>query len=137
MTPRGHRQIEHTADLALELWAPSEAGLWHEAGIALVAIITDDARLIGDTRRPVHLGTVDREDRLVQWMNEVIYWATIHGFLFTHGELGVDGDALVGTVYGVSNARDRLTAELKSATYHDLSVAVVDGQWRARVVVDV
>ena len=31
---RGHRQIEHTADLALEVWAPSEEELLEEAAQA-------------------------------------------------------------------------------------------------------
>lgn len=148
---RGHRQIDHTADLALELWAPTEAELLEEAGQALVAILTDGAEVVDDDgQRTVRFDAVDREDRLVQWMNEVLYWATVQGFLMTEAELDPapalarapsdgtgEGCSLVGRVRGRADGRALLQAELKSATYHGLTVECVDGLWRAQVVVDV
>ena len=136
-TARGHRQVDHTADLALELWAPSETALLEEAGQALVEILTDGASITTNSERSVQLETIDREDRLVVWMNEVLYWATVQRFVMTKAALTLDGDRVVGRVYGRTDAASLLKAELKSATYHDLSVEQVNGTWRARVVVDV
>lgn len=136
-TQRGHRQVEHTADLALELWAPTEPALWEEAALALIEILTGGAAVAPSAEREVRLNTIDREDRLVQWMNEVLYWATVEGFLVTGAALRTDGEALVGRAAGHAGGQHLLEAELKSATYHDLEVIRADGLWRARVVVDV
>ena len=140
---RGRRQIEHTADVAFELWAPTEAELWEEAGVAVVALMTEGADLSSDpglaahTVRDVRIDAVDAEDRLVQWMNEVIYWATVQGFLLTAAALRLEGESVVGQATGVADGRAFMRAEVKSATYHDLRVTAVDGEWRAQVVIDV
>lgn len=134
---RGHRQVDHTADLALDLWAPTEAELLEEAGLAMVAILTEGAVLASNGACDIRIDAVDREDRLVQWMNEVLYWATVQGFLLTSAELAVEHDAVVGRAYGQTAALAEVRTELKSATYHDLRVVVEDGAWRARVVIDV
>ena len=134
---RGHRQVDHTADLALEIWAPTEAELWEEAGTALISILTEGEVLPTHDSRAVRLETVDKEDRLVGWMNEVLYWATVQGFLLTKADLHRDGEAIVGHAHGCVGGQAYLKAELKSATYHDIVVEQIDGDWRARVVVDV
>jgi SHS2 domain-containing protein len=130
---RGHRQIEHTADLALEVWAPSEEQLLEEAAQALVEIMTEGASISGEAERSIELTCFDREDRLVRWLNEVIFLAVNSGFILHSAELRLDGDTgLVAKMRG-TESEGLVTAELKSVTYHDLLLE----ERFARFVVDV
>ena len=139
----GYRQIDHTADLALEIWAPTEAELLATGARAVVEILTDSAALAGDASRDLELDAVDAEDRLVQWLNEVIVAAIVEGFVLTGVDTmelshGADGSArLKASVRGRRDAGQWVITELKSATYHDLALTVTAGRAECRVVIDV
>lgn len=133
---RGHRQIEHTADLALEVWAPNPEELLEEAAQALVEIMTEGASIESHSEGPertIELESFDAEDRLVRWLNEVIFLAVNSGFLLHTAELHLDGETrLSAKIRGVEK-KDLVTAELKSVTYHEL---IVEERF-ARFVIDV
>lgn len=133
----GHRQVEHTADLAFELWGTSFADLLREGARAVVEVLTDAPPSAGADRRAVELAALDDEDRLVRWLNEVLYLAIVEGFLVTDADLHVTDAGLAGEVRGHADARDRIVTEVKSATYHDLVVREDGGRWVATVVMDV
>jgi SHS2 domain-containing protein len=134
----GHRQIDHTADLALEIWAPTEAELLAEGARALVGILTDGAALAARDARDIRLEALDREDRLVRWLNEVLVLAVPGGFLAAEARLELTGETgLRAALRGEAGAAKRVVTELKAATYHDLALTHDDRGWRARVVIDV
>jgi SHS2 domain-containing protein len=135
---RGHRQLDHTADIALELWGESEEEVLRAGAEGVVAIMTDGGQVEERARRVVHIDAVDAQDRLVQWLNEIVFAAVHDGFLFGSADIALEGrTGLSATVRGEPDAAARVVAELKSATYHDLELGERDGAWRARVVIDV
>lgn len=124
--------------MALELWAPDEPALLIEGARAVVEVMTDGASVKPIAIQRVELDSVDAEDRLVQWLNEIIWLAVGQGFLFADAEIALRPDGLTATLRGQDGARGRLTTELKSATYHDLHLGrSPDGLYRARIVIDV
>ena len=133
----GHRQIDHTADLALEIWAASEAELLLEAARAAVAIMTENRALEPSGEINVEIEAVDREDRLVQWVNEIIYLGVTQGFLVASATLDLHATGLRASLRGETNAADHIAGELKSATYHDLALEERGDGWWARLVIDV
>lgn len=137
--PRGHRQLDHTADLALELWGESEEDVLCAGAEGVVTIMTEGGEVEARAERRVHIDAVDPHDRLVQWLNEIIVAAVAGGFLFGSADIALDGPTgLSATIRGEPDAGDRVVAELKSATYHDLELGQDQGGgWRARVVIDV
>lgn len=135
---RGHRQLEHTADLALELWAPDEASLLVEGALAVVDVLTDGAEVAAEATCTVELDAIDAEDRLVRWVNEVLWLAVGRGFLTADADVSLVTGGLSAIVRGDPNGSDRIRTELKSATYHDLHLEKgEDGLYRARIVIDV
>lgn len=138
---RGHRPLEHTADVAVELWAPDEATLLVEGARALVELLTEGAEAprAGEAtaERTLALTALDPEDRLVRWLAEVLYLATVEGFLVHDATLELTGTSLRGTVRGQPHAADRLRTEIKAVTYHDLRLEHGPAGVRARVVFDV
>jgi SHS2 domain-containing protein len=134
---RGWRALNHTADLALAVWADSEPALLAQAARALVSVMTEDARpgpRRTYERRALTLEALDPEDRLVRWLNEVIYLAVSEGFLTREADVRLEGAGLSADLAG---ERGTVATELKSVTYHDLRLAADGDRWRARFVVDV
>lgn len=137
---RGFRQIDHTADLALEVWAPAEVDLLVEAARAVVAILTEGADLGAEPAAtvPVSVAGIDREDRLVRWLNEILVLAVHEGFLLLDAAIELEGEGgLTALVRGRPGAREQVSTELKAVTYHDLRLEGDGRGWRARVVIDV
>jgi SHS2 domain-containing protein len=130
---RGHRQIEHTADVALEVWAESEEELLEEAAQALVEIMTEGAPIPDEAERSIELDAFDREDRLVRWLNEVIFLAVDSGFLLSSAELRLEGEHRLSAKIRGADRSVPLLGELKAVTYHDLTLS----DRFARFVVDV
>jgi SHS2 domain-containing protein len=135
---RGHRQVDHTADLALELWGESEEDVLCAGAEGVIAIMTEGGEVEEREQRRVRIDAVDPQDRLVQWLNEIVYAAVSDGFLFGSADIALEGETgLSAIVRGEPGAGARVVAELKSATYHDLELGAHGGAWRARVVIDV
>jgi SHS2 domain-containing protein len=134
--PPGHRAIDHTADLAFELWADDLPSLLAEAARAIVEILTDHATVPSTDRRSIELDAFDDEDRLVRWLNEVIWLALGEGFVVADAALESTETGLVGLAFGTLDPALVVT-EVKSATYHDLTLVRERDQLRARVVLDV
>ncbi|HUS64795.1 MAG TPA: archease [Kofleriaceae bacterium] len=134
---RGYRQLDHTADLALELWGPSEEELLIAGAEAVIDVMTESAPPGAATaERTVELDAVDGADRLVQWLNEIIVAAVTGGFLARAAEIRLDGSS--GLRARLRGEPGQVLAELKSATYHELELGrEAGGGWRARVVIDV
>jgi SHS2 domain-containing protein len=136
--PSGHRQIDHTADLALELWADSEEDLLVVAAQAVIEILAGEAPIADRAGRDIAIQSVDAADRLVQWVNEIIVAAIADGFLFRTAAIDLHGETgLTGRARGEPDGHGRIVAELKSATYHDLALETGPAGWRARVIIDV
>ncbi len=133
----GHRQIEHTADLALEIWAPTEVELLVEAARAVVALITEGRTPLAAANRTIHIDAIDPEDRLVQWLNEIMRLALMEGFLFVDAQLSLPDPHLHAEIRGAEQSWEQLRTELKSATYHDLTLRTEPGACFARLVIDV
>jgi SHS2 domain-containing protein len=133
----GHRQVEHTADLAFELWGPDEASVLRQGARAVVETLTEQAAIPRADTRHVELEAFDAADRLVRWLNEVLYLATVEGFVVSDAELVLHDEGLQAELVGLADAAHLLQTEIKSATYHDLVLEHREGKVFARVVLDV
>jgi len=134
---QGFRQLDHTADLALEFWAPNQEALLCEGARALIQILTNGRKIEEDSEGPMVIDALDPDDLLVQWLNEILYAATVEGFLFSSADITVDRGHLQANVRGQSGGRGLLATELKSVTYHDLQLTHHAHGWYAHIVVDV
>lgn len=137
----GHREIDHTADLGFELWAPSLDGLYAEGVTALVELCLQRDAVRPSERRVVVVEGANREERLVRWLQEVYFvlenelWLAVDAVEVQASAAQVRG-TLRGEPYDPS--RHTLHTEIKAITYHGLAVEQdADGCWTATVVVDV
>jgi len=137
VTDGGYRALEHTADLAFELWATTEEGVLEQGMHAVLHTLTAGAELKPEASREVEVQGLDSEDRLVRWLNEIIFLCLVEGFLPCDTEIVLDGTDLRAKLRGEVEAHERIVTEIKSATYHGLFLHVSEAEARAQIVLDV
>ncbi len=137
MEAAGYRQVEHTADLALEIWARDDAELLRVGARAIVALLTEGAPVCADVERTVELEVVDDADQLVCFLAEVLFLGMVEGYLVDDAHFEFEPGRLRAALQGQSNAQSLLRAEIKSVTHHDLRIVRTVGRVTAIVVLDV
>lgn len=138
------RTIEHTADLGLEVVAPSLEELFTAGALGLAGVLLgSEDGAAGDQRgatvwRELALEAPDTEALLVEWLRELLYIQITEVLLFATARFEtLEGSRLVARV-GFDRPSDAapLERELKGVTYHDLEVSRRDDGWFARIVLD-
>jgi SHS2 domain-containing protein len=133
----GHRIVDHTSELELEIWAPDWPALLCEAGRALAAI-----SLRGTPPRPegptYHLEATsrDREALLVDWLNELLYRSEAELWVACEfGGFEATDTHLATQAWGMRV--DEAPAVVKAATLHCVAVRQAPTGLSARVILDV
>ena len=129
------QEIDHTADLALHLWADDLPDLFTTAARGMFSFI---AAL--DTVKPacavaVTLGALDVETLLIDWLNELLYWTEIAGMAFTVFEFErLTPTQLTATAHGGPVAE--YLNYIKAATFHNLDVLATPEGYETEIVFD-
>lgn len=134
------REIEHTADLGLEVEAPTAAVLFERAGLAMVGLMVDLDAVEPRERVGIAVEGESLEELLHDWLQALLVRFGTDGFVPCEIEVEAVTDRRVaGTVAGerFDPIRHRLLTELKAVTWHQLAVRPRDGGWWARVIFDV
>jgi SHS2 domain-containing protein len=142
MTERpDYREIEHTADVGLELEAPDLKAAFELAAASMFDLMCDLDSVGDGVRRTVRIRArdADLENMMVRWLTELLYVfeserLLLSGFVVTK----LTSDTLEAEVVGEQFDADRhaLKTEIKAATYHDLAVDQIRGVWSIRVIFD-
>lgn len=134
----GFEEIDHTADRAVHVWAPTLEELFRQAARAMFSLMLPLEEVPVVVRRESTLPMRDLETGLVDWLNELLFWRETHGEMYR--DFGVsfeDGEnsRLRGWFEG-GPASPRL-AVVKAATFHNLQIRREDdGLWHATIVFD-
>ena len=141
--------MDHTAELELEIEAPSEEGVFADALAALAELLAreeeNEPRIesepgVESRRRPAvkRRLSVEAEDRpalLAAWMEELVFLGETEGF---------EPAAVEALELAPGSAQATVTGRLgqppplvKAVTYHRLSFVPADRGYRATVVLDV
>jgi len=134
-----YRLLEHTADMGIEALGASCEELFIQTARGLMAILCPDARTSTEAERRLRVTGLDREELLVNWLNEILYLLQGGDFFPVDFEIEEMGETLLSArVRGEAFDPERhpVEREIKAVTYHRLRVEEVDGRWRARVYVD-
>ena len=135
-----YREIEHTADLGIEVTAADLPGLFASAGEALYALVADAATI--ESRDTVTISATGEspEELLHAWLCELLALFNIQGFVGKRCQVAHIGEGQIqGQVSGerLDLKRHAFHTEIKGVTYHDFRVWPEAGAWHARVIFDV
>jgi protein archease len=129
-----YRWVEHTAELEMEIEAPTEEGVFADALSALAELLGDDGGG-ASVRREIAIGGRERAALLVEWLDELVYVAETED-LVPEDAVGIElfAGGLVATVRFRRGSPRHL---IKAATYHRLVFEPSGHGFRATVVLDV
>ena len=134
------REIEHTADLGIEVEAADLAGLFTSAGEALFSLIADPASIEERQSLTLSAGGDGPEELLHAWLCELLAQFNVSGFVAKRCEVrSITNDHIDGIIRGerLDLTRHGFHTEIKGVTYHDFRVWQENGVWHARVIFDV
>jgi protein archease len=125
----GFKPVDHTADVAIRVWAPDMVSFFLEAASGLNSIVCNGSA--DSSGEPVVLTArgIDFEELLVSWLNELLfqYETTSRRFdCFSEGRITRDADGFVwetmGTGHPIRPEQYHSGSQVKAVTYHDLAL---------------
>ena len=131
----GYREVEHTADWELEVWATDLTGLLEQAARGMFYLAGMRLQLEPRLVRKISLQADDCEALLVKFLSELLYLAEQEGIGFDIFRIFVNGFNLLAELEGAQLAY--IEKEIKAVTYHRLAVHQADGKLKVNIVFDV
>lgn len=133
----GVGSIPHTADVGIEVTAPSLAELFRRATLGALWMAFEAIPDDRVERRVLRVTGEDHAELLRAWLREILYWAEVEAFVTAElVDLRVaDGLAEAHAVGGQAPAE--AVREIKGVTWHGLVVEEREGGWFARIIFDV
>jgi tRNA nucleotidyltransferase (CCA-adding enzyme) len=139
MTDAYWEHFEHGADIGVRGVAPTLAGAFEQAAMALTATVTDPETVKAVETVAIDCEAPDDELLLTDWLNAVIYEMATRHMLFGAFRVTVADGRLSAAADGepVDRARHHPAVEPKGATFTELAVLCDNGVCTAQCVVDV
>ena len=136
-----YNEIEHTADVGMELEAPDLKAAFELAAASMFDLMCDIDSVRHSVCRTVRVRArdADLENMMVRWLTELLYVFESEGLLLMHFDVRkLTSDLLEAGVAGepYDPIRHAMKTEIKAVTYHDLAVDQSDGVWFVRVIFD-
>jgi SHS2 domain-containing protein len=134
------RELDHTADLAIEVDAESPAELFRRAGLALHQLMVAPE---GIEPREVRREVVEAdgwEDLFHDWLSKLLRLFLMGGFVACRIDVdAISARKIDSRLHGetLDLGRHSFLTEIKAVTYHELSVERIGERWRARVIFDI
>ncbi|NIA13072.1 MAG: hypothetical protein GWP08_03245 [Nitrospiraceae bacterium] len=133
-----YRFLEHTADALVECEAGAYPGILKAAADALYAVALAEHGVGVEVERRVEVTGESREDLLVRWLQELLFLLETDHFVASEFAFDDAGDGAVSArLQGYTCPPEARAAEVKSATYHELSVRETADGFVARFILDV
>ena len=133
--PPGHREIEHTADWELEVWAPDLPALMEEAARGMYELMGVEVSEESRCHRQIELLADDREQLLVSFLGELLFLVEDEDLAFDGFLLKVDDSSLVARLEGGSIVSR--SKEIKAVTYHRLEISETKRGLETSIIFDV
>jgi SHS2 domain-containing protein len=131
----GFVEIAHTADWALNVWAPDFPALLSEAARGMATLLDQQLKAEPRVERTISVSAGDEESRLVAFLSELLYIAEQEQLGFDRMQISVDGKRINAVLEGAPIKSRR--KEIKAVTYHNLNVQHNERGLEVTIVFDV
>ena len=132
--------IDHTADVGIIAYGVDIKQLFSNAALALFSLITEPESITEKLHRGLEISSEDRDNLLVEWLNELIYLFDAEHVLFNRFDIAsLSNKRLKATCYGekIDPLRHRIKIGVKAATYHMLKVDKDSNGYKAQIIFDI
>ncbi|PWH18995.1 MAG: protein archease [Anaerolineae bacterium] len=134
-SPAGFREVEHAADWALQVWAPQLDSLLEQAARGMLTLAGIQVSNASAIECEIEITFLDREQLLVKFLSELLYFIEQENLAFTEYQLSLDRDRLKARVRGYPIRS--IDKAIKAVTYHNLEVRQTERGYEAYIVFDV
>jgi SHS2 domain-containing protein len=131
----GYREIPHTADWELMVWAPDMVSLMLKAAQGMYAL--SGTTLSSDPRssREFEITYLDHESLLVDFLSELLFYAEDQEFGCDQFEIEFSETSCTIQAYGAPIMTQ--AKEIKAVTFHKMQVRETENGLRVNIVFDV
>lgn len=137
-------ELDHPADVFLEVWGEDLPGLFENALFALYDQLAELEGFAMEHEETITVSAPSNAEALRALLSEALYRFETQGFVAVRADIVVDdvgGEVRVTARLNgetLDKHRHTLLTEVKAVTYHRLAVDVVpEGGWRATLLLDV
>jgi SHS2 domain-containing protein len=131
----GYRFLDHTAELILELDAPTREGVLAEATAAMGELLGAEGETHAAMTRAIRVTAPDDAALLAAWIEELVFLAETEGLVPARAEgIVVEEGVATGLVRGARGTPPHL---VKAVTYNELELRPQGEGWVGRAVLDV
>jgi len=134
-----YRQLEHTADIKVEIYGRDLSELFENACFCVFDLMLDQASVRAERAVPVSLSSSDLPELFMDWLRELLFRFSNDSLAIARAEVGRISDRRAeATLYGeeFDLKRHGLKVELKTPTYHQFSLGKTTDGYEAVVVFD-
>lgn len=131
----GYRELSHTADWELEIWAPDIGALLEQAARGMYHLCEAKLYLHPRLTHRIELIIIEPEILLIDFLTELIFLTESEGLAFDEFNLKFEGDHFIADVTGAK--LESLSKEIKAVTYHNINIRETGGELKANIVFDV
>lgn len=114
-------EIQHTADWAIRVAAPSPEGLFECCAQGMYSLLKVNHQSKGPVQnKKIHLDGVDLESLLVSFLSELLFFYETEKTVFIGMDLKIQNNQLEGVFDGV--ILESTPEEIKAVTYHQMKI---------------
>ena len=132
----GYREIEHTADWELEVWAPNLSTLLEQAARGMYTLAGTHLQPGPRKIKQLSLNSLDAESLLVDFLDELLWLGEDEGLAFEQFKISIQNNSSLDAVL-VGTLIAQQTKEIKAVTYHNLRIIKSLRGLEVRIVFDV
>jgi SHS2 domain-containing protein len=140
MTRASYEVFEHTADIGLHAYGSTLAELFIHAAQGMESLMVAPEQVRTQVNRAIAVEGHDEVSLLIAWLNELIVLFDTEYLLFSQFEIDVITQThLQGRASGepYDARRHDLSSAIKAVTWHEASVELAGGEYKARIIFDI
>ncbi|HOC39501.1 MAG TPA: archease [Thermodesulfobacteriota bacterium] len=136
---RKYRFLDHTGDEGVIAYGTTPVDLFQHAAEGFYAVLTDSKKVRPVVMEQMQFEADGYDNLLVTWLKELLFLFETKLFLGRRIDVeNLDCEYLKVSVWGETydEGRHSLRRIIKAVTYHQLTVEMSRGRWRAQFVLD-
>jgi SHS2 domain-containing protein len=134
--------VDHTADIAVDIWGKDEHDFFNESIRALFFLLTDiklENLHYTDKiqRKKIKLDLSNFDEGYIDFINHIIRFVDIYSVLAVGVDVKMRNNKASFTVHFIKGYSSNIKREIKAATRHNFSVVRNDKEIKTRITFDI
>lgn len=140
MMPTWLQEFDHTADLGIQVEAPTVHELFTRAAWGMFSLLTNVDAVRPTESEPVSVEGLDLDSLLIHWLSELNCIHTMRHRLFSEFQIiELNPTRLTAVARGeaINLQRHRIHREIKAVTHHGVAIRQTGNVWQVRIIFDI